>query len=204
MRAVGQTTLALGGTGTGVIDLGSIGAAQQYRAFEIFEKRESGSWTLTGTNSFQPQNWQLLGGTLHLASGASLAAGSTIENSANAAGPVTLEISGAFLGAGATASSCGRVRQLPDSEFGRNVWRPHHDAQRITHGADRANALSECRQPFRRNSADRRRRSRHRRQHHRAGSPTTMQRCSSIVAMTSSTPVSSAARVWLGTSAQAL
>ncbi|MGJ7510742.1 autotransporter outer membrane beta-barrel domain-containing protein [Variovorax sp. GT1P44] len=97
----GTDTLVLGGTGAGTFDVGSVGPTQQYRAFETFEKRESGTWTLTGTNSAaQAQNWQLLEGTLRLASGASLAAGSTIENPSTATGPVTLEISGALLGAG--------------------------------------------------------------------------------------------------------
>jgi autotransporter-associated beta strand protein len=96
----GTDTLVLGGTGTGSFDLGAVGDAQQYRLFEVFEKREAGTWALTGSSDFQVQNWRVLEGTLQLASGASLQAGSTIQSVATATAPVNIRISGALVGSG--------------------------------------------------------------------------------------------------------
>ncbi|HWW57410.1 MAG TPA: autotransporter domain-containing protein, partial [Sphingopyxis sp.] len=57
-----NNALVLGGpTGT-TFDVSFIGAAQQYRGFDLFEKTGSGTWTLTGTGN---QNWSIASGTLN-------------------------------------------------------------------------------------------------------------------------------------------
>ncbi|THF56505.1 autotransporter domain-containing protein [Pseudothauera rhizosphaerae] len=45
-------TLRLGGTTNGSFDMSQVGAAAQYRGFEVFEKSGSSAWTLTGSNAF--------------------------------------------------------------------------------------------------------------------------------------------------------
>ncbi|WP_211961460.1 autotransporter outer membrane beta-barrel domain-containing protein [Cupriavidus plantarum] len=103
----GNDILALGGNGgNGTFDLSQLGNAAQYRLFPIQQKRESSTWTLTGNASNQVQNWQLLEGTLQLASGASVLGGS-FTNPVTATGPVTLRIAGAMTGAGAGITMAG-------------------------------------------------------------------------------------------------
>ncbi|HVK50421.1 MAG TPA: autotransporter-associated beta strand repeat-containing protein, partial [Pseudoxanthomonas sp.] len=62
-------TLALGGSLAGSFDLAQIGDTQQYREFDVFDKRETSSWSLTGAGS---QNWVVSNGSLILKAGASL------------------------------------------------------------------------------------------------------------------------------------
>lgn len=103
----GANVLALGGqSGSGSFALGQLGSSAQYRLFGTLQKIEGSSWTLTGNASNQTQNWQLLGGTLQLASGASLLGGS-FTNPATATGPVTLRIAGALTGTGAGITMAG-------------------------------------------------------------------------------------------------
>ncbi|UWU91427.1 autotransporter domain-containing protein [Bradyrhizobium sp. CB1015] len=45
----GLDTLRLGGTVNSTFDLGTFGAAKQFREFEVLEKTGSSTWTLTGT-----------------------------------------------------------------------------------------------------------------------------------------------------------
>lgn len=45
----GTDTLRFGGTADSSFDLGTFGAAQQFREFEVLEKTGSSTWTLTGT-----------------------------------------------------------------------------------------------------------------------------------------------------------
>ncbi|MBS0452124.1 MAG: autotransporter outer membrane beta-barrel domain-containing protein [Proteobacteria bacterium] len=86
----GNDTLALGGVGgSGTLDLSQVGGAGQYRNFEVFEKREGGTWTLKGTGA---QPWSLYGGTLAVGSGATL--NNAITNPASATDPVTLQALG--------------------------------------------------------------------------------------------------------------
>ncbi len=56
-------TLALGGAQDGSFDISQIGATQQFRGFEAFEKTGSSRWSLTGTNG-STGPWTLLGGVL--------------------------------------------------------------------------------------------------------------------------------------------
>lgn len=56
-----DNALALGGTGTGTFDNGTIGAA--FQGFDTFEKTGSGTWTLTGTDAL---NWTVAGGVLEV------------------------------------------------------------------------------------------------------------------------------------------
>lgn len=53
--------LALGGATDATFSVSQIGAAQQYRGFDSFEKTGSSAWTLTGTGN---QNWSVVSGTL--------------------------------------------------------------------------------------------------------------------------------------------
>jgi len=57
----GADTFQLGATGTGSFNVGSIGAAQQYRGFTVFNKIGTSTWTLTGAGT---QNWTISQGTL--------------------------------------------------------------------------------------------------------------------------------------------
>jgi autotransporter-associated beta strand protein len=59
----GNDTFVLGGTGIGSFDVSLIGAGQQYRDFEIFQKEDASQWTLTGTNTTL-SNFAVNGGTL--------------------------------------------------------------------------------------------------------------------------------------------
>ncbi|MBB3656742.1 fibronectin-binding autotransporter adhesin [Rhizobium sp. BK650] len=56
-------TLRLGGTGSDSFDVSKIGAAQQYRNFDTFEKTGSSTWLLTG-NGTVATNWTIYDGTL--------------------------------------------------------------------------------------------------------------------------------------------
>ncbi|WP_309086696.1 autotransporter outer membrane beta-barrel domain-containing protein, partial [Chelativorans sp.] len=82
----------LGGTGNGTFDVSSIGAAQQYRGFESFQKVGTSTWTLTGENSTDPTSWQILQGTLSV--GASGALGSHASSTLTIDGG-TLQTTGA-------------------------------------------------------------------------------------------------------------
>ncbi len=50
--AVAGDTFQLGGTGTATFDASTIGAAQQYRNFNVFNKVDSSIWTVNGTSTF--------------------------------------------------------------------------------------------------------------------------------------------------------
>lgn len=99
--------LGLGGAVDASFDVSRIGAAQQYRGFDRFEKTGSSIWTLTGTGN---QNWSIasgalngdtdsLGGSLALASGAGIrfdqAFDGTHSGSISGAGIVTKAGAGA-------------------------------------------------------------------------------------------------------------
>ncbi|TIR17842.1 MAG: autotransporter outer membrane beta-barrel domain-containing protein [Mesorhizobium sp.] len=60
-------SLRLSGTGFSILD-GSIGAAGQYRNFDIFEKTGSGTWALTADNT-ATTNWDIQQGTLQIGNG---------------------------------------------------------------------------------------------------------------------------------------
>jgi outer membrane autotransporter protein len=59
----GTDSLVLGGIGDASFDVSAIGAGQQYQDFEIFEKKDSSHWTLTGTNTVI-DNFAVNGGLL--------------------------------------------------------------------------------------------------------------------------------------------
>jgi uncharacterized protein with beta-barrel porin domain len=63
LGGTGTDTLALTGTGTGSFDAGLIGPGQQYQNFEAFQKDDTGTWTLTGTNTLMLP-WTVAQGTL--------------------------------------------------------------------------------------------------------------------------------------------
>ena len=63
LGGTGTDTLALTGTGTGSFDAGLIGPGRQYRNFEAFQKDDTGTWTLTGTNTLMLP-WTVAQGTL--------------------------------------------------------------------------------------------------------------------------------------------
>src|SRR5471030_2713097 len=54
-------TLMLGGASPGKLDISSLGASGQYRGFDILQKNDAGTWTLTGTNG-AAQTWLVSGG----------------------------------------------------------------------------------------------------------------------------------------------
>jgi outer membrane autotransporter protein len=75
-------TLRLGGSTNSSFDVSTIGAAQQYQNFGIFEKSGTSTWTLTGTDTAQ-RAWAVNGGALavdtsSLTGNAALAAGTAI------------------------------------------------------------------------------------------------------------------------------
>ena len=51
----GSDTFQLGGTGAATFDVSQLGPAAQYRGFDIFNKIDSSTWTLTGTSTFPGQ-----------------------------------------------------------------------------------------------------------------------------------------------------
>ncbi|MCM3879179.1 MAG: autotransporter-associated beta strand repeat-containing protein, partial [Vicinamibacterales bacterium] len=55
--------LTLAGSGSGTLDVGTIGATGTYRNFEDFRKEESGTWTLTGSDLLS-LGWTVSAGTL--------------------------------------------------------------------------------------------------------------------------------------------
>src|SRR5471030_2916590 len=59
-------TLMLGGASPGRFDISSLGASGQYRGFDILQKNDSGTWTLTGTNG-AAQTWLVSGGGVEMA-----------------------------------------------------------------------------------------------------------------------------------------
>jgi len=59
-------TLMLGGASPGRFDISSLGASGQYRGFDILQKNDSGTWTLTGTNG-AAQTWLVSGGGVAMA-----------------------------------------------------------------------------------------------------------------------------------------
>jgi uncharacterized protein with beta-barrel porin domain len=63
LGGTGTDTLALTGTGSGSFNVGLIGPSQQYRSFEAFQKGDTGTWTLTGTNTLALP-WTVAQGTL--------------------------------------------------------------------------------------------------------------------------------------------
>jgi outer membrane autotransporter protein len=63
VRGSGTDTLELGGTGSGTFDVGTIGAAAQYRGFHAFDKIDTATWVLTGTSA-EAMPWSVQAGTL--------------------------------------------------------------------------------------------------------------------------------------------
>lgn len=98
--------LRLNGTGFSILD-GSIGAAGQYRNFDIFEKTGSGTWALTADNT-APTNWDIQQGTLQLGNDGT--SGSIIGDVANA-GTLAFDRSDAPT-YGGTISGTGSVSQI--------------------------------------------------------------------------------------------
>ncbi|MER8632390.1 autotransporter outer membrane beta-barrel domain-containing protein [Mesorhizobium opportunistum] len=98
--------LRLNGTGFSILD-GSIGAAGQYRNFDIFEKTGSGTWALTADNT-ATTNWDIQQGTLQLGNDGT--SGSIIGDVANA-GTLAFDRSDA-LTYGGTISGTGSVSQI--------------------------------------------------------------------------------------------
>ncbi|TPN54388.1 autotransporter outer membrane beta-barrel domain-containing protein [Mesorhizobium sp. B1-1-9] len=98
--------LRLNGTGFSVLD-GSIGAAGQYRNFDIFEKTGSGTWALTADNT-ATTNWDIQQGTLQLGNGGT--SGSIIGDVTNA-GMLAFNRSDA-LTYGGVISGTGSVSQI--------------------------------------------------------------------------------------------
>src|SRR5690606_34047117 len=66
-------TLALGGSTDDSFDVGQIGATKQYRSFDIFEKKGTSTWTLTGTTA-ETTPWTLTEGALSVSDDAKLGA----------------------------------------------------------------------------------------------------------------------------------
>ncbi|UCI06863.1 autotransporter domain-containing protein [Mesorhizobium sp. B1-1-8] len=56
-----NNALALGGASDATFNVSQIGATQQYRGFDIFEKTGSSAWTLTGAGN---QDWSVVDGVL--------------------------------------------------------------------------------------------------------------------------------------------
>lgn len=98
--------LRLNGTGFSILD-GSIGAAGQYRNFDIFEKTGSGTWALTADNT-ATTNWDIQQGTLQLGNGGT--SGSITGDVANA-GTLAFDRSDA-LTYGGIISGTGTVNQI--------------------------------------------------------------------------------------------
>ncbi|WP_198023996.1 autotransporter outer membrane beta-barrel domain-containing protein [Mesorhizobium sp. LNHC221B00] len=98
--------LRLNGTGFSILD-GSIGAAGQYRNFDIFEKTGSGTWALTADNT-ATTNWDIQQGTLQLGNDGT--SGSIIGDVANA-GTLAFNRSDA-LTYGGIISGTGTVNQI--------------------------------------------------------------------------------------------
>ncbi|WJI39910.1 MULTISPECIES: autotransporter outer membrane beta-barrel domain-containing protein [Mesorhizobium] len=98
--------LRLNGTGFSILD-GSIGAAGQYRNFDIFEKTGSGTWALTADNT-ATTNWDIQQGTLQLGNDGT--SGSIIGDVANA-GTLAFDRSDAPT-YGGTISGTGSVSQI--------------------------------------------------------------------------------------------
>lgn len=95
----GTDTFILGGTGIGSFDVSSIGAGQQYRDFEIFQKADASQWTLTGTKTTL-SNFAVNGGTL-------IVTGS-LPNTPFTVNSATLELTGSgSVGSVALASAAG-------------------------------------------------------------------------------------------------
>ena len=67
--------LALGGDEDDSFDVSAIGAAVQYRNFNIFEKTDASTWTITGIGSGQAAPWDIYEGTLLMAAGSDLGDG---------------------------------------------------------------------------------------------------------------------------------
>jgi hypothetical protein len=105
-------TLALGGGGSASFDVSQIGSSAQYQGFGVFQKTDSSTWTLTGTNSSALPwtinqgvlvvNGTMSNSTMTVNSGAALfgtgTVGSTVVNSGGflvpGNSPGTLTISG--------------------------------------------------------------------------------------------------------------
>ncbi|UGA44569.1 autotransporter domain-containing protein [Bradyrhizobium quebecense] len=77
VSASGSDTFQLGGHGTAVFDLSSIGAAQQYRGFSTFNVVDNATWTVTGTYG-QTNPWTVKGGTLNVSGDLSAATNLTV------------------------------------------------------------------------------------------------------------------------------
>jgi len=58
----GDDTIILGGTGTGEIDADDIDESGKYQGFENVEKRDEGTWSVSGTSA--DLNWTVYSGTL--------------------------------------------------------------------------------------------------------------------------------------------
>ncbi|MGX9144308.1 autotransporter-associated beta strand repeat-containing protein [Mesorhizobium sp. 128a] len=98
--------LRLSGTGFSILD-GSIGAAGQYRNFDILEKTGSGTWALTADNT-ATESWTISQGTLQIGNGGT--SGSILGNVANNA-TLAFDRSDTYIYAGAI-SGIGAVNQI--------------------------------------------------------------------------------------------
>ena len=126
----GGDALQLGGTtGIGTFDVSDIGAAQQYRSFDIFNVIGA-TWILTGTGT---QDWNVLGGTLGGTAtiGSLTVAGGTVAPGAECRHPVDRQPRGSA----AAATVRGRDRRHEP----RDRPRP---ARRHRRGRARRNARS--------------------------------------------------------------
>ncbi len=92
-NVVGSTTLndtlSLGGSGTDNFDVSRIGATQQYRNFDTFEKTGTGTWILTGVGT-TTTDWTVSDGTLIVGSTASDSVIGDITNQARLGGHGTI------------------------------------------------------------------------------------------------------------------
>ncbi|MGX5839465.1 autotransporter outer membrane beta-barrel domain-containing protein [Mesorhizobium sp. ArgA1] len=98
--------LRLSGTGFSILD-GSIGAAGQYRNFDILEKTGSGTWALTADNT-ATESWTISQGTLQIGNGGT--SGSILGNVANNA-TLAFDRSDTYIYAGIISGS-GAVNQI--------------------------------------------------------------------------------------------
>lgn len=113
-------TLRLGGTGSDSFDIASIGAANQYQNFDVFEKTGTGTWLLTGIGT-SATNWTVYDGTLlvgdashaatvlgNIDNRATLGGAGTIVGDVTNSGTVApvgaLTISGNYIGSGGTVA----------------------------------------------------------------------------------------------------
>ncbi len=106
----GHDIFQLGGTGNGLFDLSTIGAANQYQGFTTFNA-VSGSWTVFNTFG-QTNPWTVQGGTLLVDGNLSSASSVTVNSGGTLGGngilPSTTILSGGTLAPGGPALAAGK------------------------------------------------------------------------------------------------